>query len=122
VGNCLIFSCLHIYIPYVYTRIFMREEKRNSNQSTVGELIEKLFKAYRLDGKMKELEVLNKWEEMMGRAVFLRTKNLSIKNGILYLTIDSSVMRDELAHGKSIIIERVNKTAGSALIRDVWFS
>jgi hypothetical protein len=66
--------------------------------------------------------VLNKWEEMMGRAVFLRTKNLSIKNGILYLTIDSSVMRDDLAHGKSIIIERVNKTAGSALIRDVWFS
>lgn len=100
----------------------MKEEKRNSNQASVGELIEKLFKAYRLDGKMKELEVLNKWEEIMGRAVFLRTKNIHIKNGILFLTIDSSVMRDELAQGKSIIIQRVNQVAGSELIRDVWFT
>ena len=30
-------------------------------------------------------------------------------------------MRDELAHGKQIIIERVNQTAGKKIIHDVWF-
>jgi hypothetical protein len=100
----------------------MDERKRSSNQNTLGEVIDKLMKAYRLDGRMKEMDVLNKWEEMMGRAVFVRTKNIYIKNQILYLTIDSSVMRDELANGKSVIIHRVNETAGYAMIRDVWFS
>jgi hypothetical protein len=32
------------------------------------------------------------------------------------------VMREELLFGKSIIIQRVNETAGSEIITDVWFS
>lgn len=57
----------------------------------------------------------------MGRAVFLRTQNIYIKNKILYLELDSSVMQDELQHGKTVIIQRVNETAGSEIITDVWF-
>ncbi len=99
----------------------MNEYKRNSNESSIGELIEKLMKAYRLDGKMKEIDVLNSWEEMMGVAVANRTKEIYIQNKILFLTIDSSVMRDELAQGKNIIIERVNDKAGSTIINDIFF-
>lgn len=100
----------------------MNERERSQNKTTIGEAIDKLMKAYRLDGKLKEIDVLSKWEEMMGRAVFLRTKNLTIRNKILYLELDSSVMRDELLNGKTIIIQRVNETAGYQLINDVWFS
>jgi len=97
------------------------ENKRSMHQTTLGEAIDKLMKAYRLDGKLKEVEVLNKWEEMMGRAVFMRTKDISIRNKILYLKLDSSVMREELQHGKTVIIQRVNETAGFEIITDVWF-
>ena len=100
----------------------MDERKRISNQSSLGDVIDKLMKAYGLDGRMKEIEIINKWEEMMGRAVSARTTNIYIKNQVLHLTLDSSVMRDELMHGKSIIIQRVNETAGCVMIRDVWFS
>lgn len=99
----------------------MDERKRGTEHTLLGDVVDKLMKAYRLDGKLKEIDVLSKWEEMMGRAVFLRTKNIYIKNKILYLELDSSVMRDELQHGKTIIIQRVNETAGSEIITDVWF-
>lgn len=99
----------------------MDERKRSSEHSLLGDVVDKLMKAYRLDGKLKEIDVISKWEEMMGRAVFLRTKNIYIRNGILHLEMDSSVMRDELQHGKTVIIQRVNETAGHQLIRDVWF-
>lgn len=99
----------------------MNEDKRTSNETSLGEAITKILKAYRLDGKMKEIELISKWEDMMGKAVALRTKNISIKNKILYLELDSSVMRDELLNGKSIIIQRLNETAGFEIIRDVWF-
>ena len=87
----------------------------------LGELVDKLMKAYRLDGKMKELDVIAAWPEMMGIAVSNRTKSITIRNKTLYLTMDSSVMRDELSYGKSIIIARVNEKAGCDLITDVWF-
>lgn len=100
----------------------MNEKERSMHHTSLGDAIDKLMKAYRLDGKLKEIEVLNKWEEMMGRAVFLRTKNIYIKNRILHLQLDSSVMRDELFHGKTVIIQRVNETAGFEMITDIWFS
>jgi predicted nucleic acid-binding Zn ribbon protein len=99
----------------------MDDRKRNSNETPLSEVIDKLLRAYRLDGKMKELDILAAWPEMMGLAVSNRTKNITIKNKILYVTMDSSVMRDELLHGKQIIIHRINEKAGCELIKDVWF-
>lgn len=99
----------------------MNEDKRTSNEATVGELIEKLFKAYRLDGKMKEMDVLASWEELMGKAVAHRTKQIYIRNKTLILQMDSSVMREELSFGKLIIIERINQKAGFEMITDVYF-
>lgn len=99
----------------------MNENKRTANQSTVGELIDKLMKAYRLDGKLKEIDVIESWGEMMGIAVANRTKKIQIRNKTLFLTMDSAVMRDELSYGKTVIIERVNQKAGFEIINDVFF-
>ncbi len=99
----------------------MDERKRTSNETSLGDAISQILKAYRLDGKLKEIDVLSKWEELMGRAVFLRTKNIQIKHKTLYLEMDSSVMRDELLNGKSVIIQRINTEAGFEMITDVWF-
>ncbi len=99
----------------------MNEKKRDYNQAPLGDIIDKLMKAYRLDGKMKELDIINGWEEMMGKAVANRTKKIQIRYKTLYLTMDSSVMREELSYGKSIIIQRVNEKAGFEMITDVFF-
>ena len=92
----------------------MSDLKRTSNEAPLKEVIDRWLKAYKLDGKMKEIEVVNAWPELMGTAVAHRTKEISIRNKTLYLKMESSVMRDELAHGKSIIIQRVNEHAGTA--------
>ncbi|MBC9813258.1 DUF721 domain-containing protein [Crocinitomicaceae bacterium CZZ-1] len=99
----------------------MNEFKRNATETPLKDLIDKFLKAYRLDGKMKEMDVLNGWKDMMGIAVANRTEKLYIRNRILHIKMSSSVMRDELAHGKQIILLRVNEYAGSKIIDDVWF-
>ncbi len=99
----------------------MTEKTRNPNETTLHEVIDKLLRAYRLDAKMKEMDIIQAWPEMMGVAVANRTSKISIKNKIMYLTMDSSVMRDELLHGKQIIIHRVNEKAGFEMITDIWF-
>jgi len=99
----------------------MSDLKRTSNEAPLKDVIDRWLRAYRLDGKMKELDIINAWPEMMGTAVAHRTKEIKIRNKTLYLKMDSSVMRDELAHGKQVIIERVNEKAGSEIINNVWF-
>lgn len=99
----------------------MRETNRTSNEAPLKDVIDRLLKVYRLDGKMKEIEVLNAWEEMMGVAIANRTKEMYIRNKTLYLKLDSAVIREELSYGKKIIILRVNEKAGMEIINDVWF-
>ena len=99
----------------------MSDLKRTSNEAPLKEVIDRWLRAYRLDGKMKELDIIAAWPDMMGTAVAHRTKEIKIRNKTLYLKMDSSVMRDELAYGKQVIIERVNEKAGSEIINDVWF-
>lgn len=99
----------------------MNEYKRTSNEAPLKEVIDKLLKVYRLDGKMKEIDVLSAWPEMMGVAVANRTVELLIRNKTLIVRMDSSVMRDELSFGKEVIIQRINEKAGFEIINDVWF-
>lgn len=91
------------------------------NLTPLKELVDRWMKAHGFEERMKELDVVKAWPDLMGTAVAHRTKDLKIKNKTLFLTMDSSVMRDELVHGKSIIIKRVNDFADCELITDIWF-
>lgn len=99
----------------------MSDLKRTSNEAPLKEVVDRWLKAYGFEGKMKEMDVIAAWPELMGVAVANRTTSISIKDKKLILKMDSSVMRDELAHGKSIIIQRLNEYAGREIIIDVWF-
>jgi len=95
--------------------------KRTSNEQPLKEVLDRWMKAYGFEERAKQLEIVEAWPELMGTAVAHRTREISIRNKTLYLKMDSSVMRDELAHGKQVIIQRVNEFAGKEMIADVWF-
>ncbi len=101
----------------------MKEDhRRSAEEQPLKEIIDKFLKAYAWDGKMKEMDLVAAWPELMGIAVANRTKEIRIQNKKLYLTIDSSVMREELLLGKQIIIDRLNEYAGQEIVNDIWFA
>ena len=99
----------------------MSDLKRTSNEAPLKEVLDRWLKAYGFENRMKEMDVVAAWPELMGIAVANRTVSIKIKDKKLILKMDSSVMRDELVHGKSIIIQRLNEFAGAEVINDVWF-
>lgn len=86
----------------------------------VSEALSHYFKALGLDDKMLETQVLSKWKEIMGEAVAVRTKEMYIRDQTLYLTINSSVVRDELSQEKSEIINKLNACAGKTLVKEIY--
>ena len=97
------------------------DRKRTGDSTPLQDVFARILKAYQWDRKYDELEVLSKWEEMMGKAVAHRTTRLFIENRVLVIELNSSVMREELKFGKEVILQRVNQTAGKSIIDDVWF-
>lgn len=99
----------------------MSDFKRTSNETPLKDILERWMKAHGLEKRMKQMDVIEAWPELMGTAVAHRTTEIRISNTKLIVKMDSSVMRDELAHGKAVIIQRINEFAGYDMIDDVWF-
>lgn len=93
--------------------------KRKSNQTTLKDAIDRLLEAYKLKSKMQELDIVSSWEQIMGRTIAKRTKDLYIKDKVLVVKLDSSVLREELQMGKSKIIELINQHAGEEVVNEI---
>ncbi|MEP1026874.1 MAG: DUF721 domain-containing protein [Crocinitomicaceae bacterium] len=84
--------------------------------------VQNFLEAMGIDQKMIEASVLSRWEEIMGGAVQRRTEKKYIKNRILYVELNSSVMRDELMQERTKIVEKINKAAGVDIIDSIYLA
>jgi predicted nucleic acid-binding Zn ribbon protein len=72
-----------------------------------------------LGGKLSEVAVINSWEEIVGKAISSRTTKIFIRDHILYVHLNSSVVRNELLMLREALKEQLNKKAGSEVIKDI---
>jgi hypothetical protein len=98
-----------------------KKNSRKNKDESIQSIIDSVIKSYKLEGRMKDFDIINGWEEMMGKAVASRTDKIAIKNRVLILRLNSAVMREELMFGKQIIIDRVNQKVNEQYIQDIWF-
>jgi len=93
--------------------------KRKSNTSSLDEAIKSLLKAYRLNDKMVELDIVKGWPEIMGPVVASKTISIKVKNKLLIVELNSSVLREELSYGKAQIVRNVNDFLQQDFLEDV---
>ena len=64
-------------------------DKRSADSQPLKEVIDRFLKAFSLENKMKEMDVIAAWPELMGSAVAFRTKSIKIhnNNSFIYITI-----------------------------------
>ena len=80
-----------------------------------------LVKAYRLQGKLNEVTVVSSWERIMGKAVALKTREVYVSNGKLFVRLTSAPLKHELVMAKTRVMEIINSEVGEAVIREVVF-
>lgn len=91
------------------------------NENTLKEAINEMLKAYQLEGKLKEVNILASWGRIMGPMIAKHTQNIYIKNQKLFIQVDSPALKSELSLSKHKIIEVLNKEAGKELVTEVVF-
>jgi|TARA_B110000116_G_scaffold264235_1_gene271795 hypothetical protein len=92
---------------------------RRSNQQAIGAVIKKLLKNQKLEGRLKELDVLKLSKELLGKNLMKYINDLSVKNGTLIIKIKSAVVRNELSYQKSEIIKKINAQVGNEIIKEI---
>jgi hypothetical protein len=93
--------------------------KRQSNQSTVGDVLKQIIQVNKLQPGMDQIDVKEAWQNLMGNGVNSYTKNVALRGSTLYVELSSSVLREELSHGKSKIIAMINEELHREVIKEV---
>lgn len=92
---------------------------RRSKTISLAEAVKDYIKEMNLNGKLSEVGVINSWEETVGKAISSRTSKIYIKDHVLFVHLNSSVVRNELLMLREELKEKLNEKAGSEVIKDI---
>ncbi|MDR1336209.1 MAG: DUF721 domain-containing protein [Tannerella sp.] len=93
---------------------------RRTNAESIGEILHHFYDEHpHIRQKLQEVRIRNAWGAVLGNMVMHATRNLYVKNGILYVSVNSSVLRNELMLNREGIVKRLNEYAGAKVIHDV---
>lgn len=92
---------------------------RKSNLIKLGDAISQLFKEEKLDEKYSIFAIRNDWEKIVGITFSKHTTQINYLNGVLFVSVDSPIVRNEMAFAKNAIIEKVNKYVANRLVKDL---
>ena len=92
-------------------------EKKETRK--LNSLLQQFVRANNLERGLAEYRLMKSWKELLGITVAKRTRSLRIRNRKLYVTLHSSVVRNELSMIKDSLIPRLNEAAGMNVIDDI---
>ena len=78
------------------------------------------MKRYRLQPKMTELDIINRWEEIVGHLVFKHTTELKMLNKTLYVKFDNAPLKNEMFLQKDLLLQRINEAFQTTVIEKIF--
>ncbi|MBO6026546.1 MAG: DUF721 domain-containing protein [Bacteroidales bacterium] len=91
------------------------------NQNTVGELIRAFYEEHKGSEYLDGLRIINGWSSVVGPFIAQFTKDLHIKEGVLFVRLSSDSLRAELGYSKSVLMKNLNQLVGYDLLTDIVF-
>ncbi|WP_461532692.1 DciA family protein [Sinomicrobium sp.] len=93
--------------------------KRHSEHISLSEGLKAFIAENKLQSGMDKIDVRKAWKQLMGSGIANYTSDIQLKNDTLYVSLTSSVLREELSYGKEKIIAIINEELGKELIKKI---
>lgn len=71
--------------------------------------------------KINQVRIMLQWKAMMGPVIVRKTTQLSVKNKVLYVSLSSPALRNELLYKREQLVRSLNNYVGSDVIEDIVF-
>ena len=93
--------------------------KRKNDNLPLSEALKDFIKENKLQHGIDKVNAREAWVNLMGKGVNNYTTGIELRHGTLYVSLSSSVLREELSLGKSKIMEMLNEELGKNLIKKI---
>jgi hypothetical protein len=93
---------------------------KRSKSQPLKDVLEDYVKALKkMSPKYGEAQIVNAWQQIVPKPIFMATKNIYLKDGTLFVSFNSSVVRQEMYMVKDGLIRHLNDAAGQELVKEI---
>lgn len=92
---------------------------RGNKYIKLGDAISQLFRQENLDEKYSVYAIRNAWEEIAGKLIANHTREIRCHQKVLFVSVSSDVVRNELSYNKKQLIDKINHFCGRRLIEEI---
>ena len=85
----------------------------------MSEALNDFIQKNKLQHGIDKVNAREAWVNLMGNGVNNYTTAIELRNETLYVSLSSSVLREELSHGKSKILDMLNEELGKNLVKKI---
>ena len=93
--------------------------KRQNEHMNLGDALQEFIKENQLQKGIDKVDAREAWTRLMGNGVNNYTQNVELKGETLFVSLTSSVLREELSYGKEKIIKMLNEELGKELVTKI---
>lgn len=86
------------------------------NFKPLSELLQQFSMQKNMKKPMLEARVINMWPTIVGNLINKYTEKVFIKNGVLFVGVNQSALKNELQYMQEQILEKINKEIGENFI------
>ena len=92
---------------------------RKTDSEQVGGVIRQYLREMGLETPLNEHRLIQAWDKVLGPAVSKYTKELRIYNQVLFVTVSSAALRNELMMRRTELVLRLNTEVGAQVITQI---
>ena len=92
---------------------------RRSKTISLGEAMQDYIREMNLGPKLKEIGLIDSWENLVGKAISSRTSKIYIRDKILFVHLKSPIVKNELMMIREALREKLNSQAGEEVIKEI---
>lgn len=93
----------------------------SKNEFSLKEAITEWMNRSPMRKQLQEAQVIEAYKKAVGEILFKKTKEISSRDGKLYLKFDSAPLRAELFSSRQDLLDQINAQFGKPVIMEIVF-
>ena len=89
------------------------------NDQTIGNFIKEYFVKKGKISLFLEQQAVDLWAEVVGEFIAKQTTKISVKKGVIYVSIPNAALRFEVLNNRSQIVTKMNEKIGGEVIKGI---
>lgn len=90
---------------------------KRENTQLISAILQEFIKEEQLEEGLNRVRLFNVWNLIVGEVGARATTNKFFKDGILYCTVNSSIIRTQLYYRKEDIVAQMNKMLNGEIVK-----